>query len=200
MPIHSFNGTRPQIAADVFVAPGAQVVGNVRLEAGSSVWYNCVLRADVQTIVVGTRSNIQDGSVIHVTRRTHGTFIGSDCLVGHMAMIHGCTLEDHSFVGLGAIVMDGCVIEQDGMLAAGAMLTPGKRVGRGKLWAGRPAAFVRDLKPEEIARNRAGAAGYVELAQAHRREIEAEDRAANERPDDAAEPRRLGQRAAETGE
>jgi len=171
MQIHGFNGTHPQIAGDAFVAPGAQIVGNVRLEAGSSVWYNCVLRADVQTIVVGARSNIQDGSVVHVTRKTHGTFIGADCLVGHMAMIHGCTLEDHSFVGLGAIVMDGCTIEEDGMLAAGAMLTPGKRIGRGQLWAGRPAVHLRDLKLEEIARNRAGAAGYVELAQAHRREV-----------------------------
>lgn len=172
MPVHSFNGTAPDIADGVFIAPGAQVIGNVRIGAGASVWYNTVLRADVQTIVVGERSNIQDGSVIHVTRKTHGTFIGNDCLIGHLAMVHGCTLEDHAFVGLGAIVMDGCVIETDGMLAAGAMLTPGKRIGRGQLWAGRPAAYLRDLKPEEIARNRAGAAGYVELAQAHRRDME----------------------------
>lgn len=172
MPVHSFNGTAPDIADDVFIAPGAQVIGNVRIGAGASVWYNSVLRADVQTIVVGERSNIQDGSVVHVTRKTHGTFIGNDCLIGHLAMVHGCTLEDHAFVGLGAIVMDGCVIETDGMLAAGAMLTPGKRIGRGQLWAGRPAAYLRDLKPEEIARNRAGAAGYVELAQVHRRQME----------------------------
>lgn len=171
MPIHRFNGVLPDVADDAFVAPGAQVIGNVRLEAGASIWYNCVLRADVQTIVVGERSNIQDGSVVHVTRKTHGTFIGRYCLIGHMAMIHGCTLEDHAFVGLGSIVMDGCVIETDGMLAAGALLTPGKRIGRGQLWTGRPAAYARDLKPEEIARNRAGAAGYVELAQVHRREV-----------------------------
>ncbi len=174
MPIHGFNGMHPQIADGVFVAPGAQLIGNVQIEAGASVWYNCVLRGDVQAIVVGERSNIQDGTVVHVTRKTHGTIIGRDCLIGHMAMIHGCTLEDHSFVGLGAIVMDGCVIEEDGMLAAGAMLTPGKRIGRGQLWAGRPGAYLRDLKPEEIARNRAGAAGYVELAQMHRREVGSE--------------------------
>lgn len=171
MAVHSFMRTTPDIAADAFVAPGAQIVGNVKIGAGASVWYNCVLRADVQTIVVGARSNIQDGTVVHVTRKTHGTFIGDDCLIGHMAMIHGCTLEDHSFVGLGAIVMDGCVIETDAMLAAGAMLTPGKRIPSGQMWAGRPAVYVRDLRPEEIARNRAGAAGYVELAQIHRREV-----------------------------
>lgn len=172
MPLYPFGGMAPKVAPDVFVAPGAQIIGNVTIEAGSSIWYNCVLRADVQEIRVGPRTNIQDGSVVHVTRKTHGTFIGADCLIGHMAMIHGCTLEDHGFVGLGAIVMDGCVIEKDGMLAAGAMLTPNKRIGRGQLWAGRPAVYVRDLGPEEIARNRAGAAGYVELAQAHRRELE----------------------------
>lgn len=170
MAIITFDGVTPRIAEDAFIAPGAQIIGNVDIGAGASIWYNCVLRADVQTIVVGPRSNIQDGSVVHVTRKTHGTFIGSDCLVGHMAMIHGCTLEDHSFVGLGAIVMDGCVIESDAMLAAGAMLTPGKRIPSGQLWAGRPAVYLRDLKPEDFARNRAGAAGYVELAQRHKRE------------------------------
>lgn len=168
MQVHSFNGTAPDIADDAFIAPGARVIGNVRIGHGASIWYNCVLRADVQTIVVGDRSNIQDGSVVHVTRKTHGTFIGNDCLVGHMAMIHGCTLQDHSFVGLAAIVMDGCVIETAAMLAAGAMLTPGKRIPSGQLWAGRPAKYVRDLTPEDIARNRAGVAGYVELARMHR--------------------------------
>ncbi len=171
MPIHDFNGISPRVAADAFVAPGAQVIGNVELHEGASIWYNCVLRADVQTIVVGARSNVQDGSVVHVTRSTHGTFIGADCLVGHMAMIHGCTLQDHSFVGLGAIVMDGCVIETDAMLAAGAMLTPGKVIPSGELWAGRPAKFFAKMTPEQIKKNRAGAAGYVELARMHRNEV-----------------------------
>jgi carbonic anhydrase/acetyltransferase-like protein (isoleucine patch superfamily) len=168
VPVHSFNGILPSVAPDAFIARGAQVIGSVRIGAGASVWYNCVLRGDVQEILVGDRSNIQDGSVVHVTRKTHGTFIGSDCLIGHMAMIHGCTLHDHSFVGLGAIVMDGCVLETDAMLAAGAMLTPGKRIPGGQLWAGRPAKYLRDLSAEDIARNRAGAAGYVALAKLHR--------------------------------
>jgi carbonic anhydrase/acetyltransferase-like protein (isoleucine patch superfamily) len=168
MPVIAFGGMVPVVAEDAFIAPGAQIVGDVTVGAGASIWYNCVLRGDVQSIRIGERSNIQDGSVIHVTRRTHGTIIGADCLVGHLAMIHGCTLHDHSFVGLGAIVVDGCVIETDGMLAAGAMLTPGKRIARGQMWAGRPAKHVRDLTADEIARNRAGAAGYVELARLHR--------------------------------
>jgi carbonic anhydrase/acetyltransferase-like protein (isoleucine patch superfamily) len=171
MTIIAFNGTSPAIAADAFIAPGARIIGNVTIGARASIWYNCVVRGDVGAITIGARTNIQDGSVVHVTGGKYNTVIGEDCLIGHLAMIHGCTLEDHAFVGLGAIVMDGCVIESDAMLAAGAMLTPGKRIPAGQLWAGRPAVYLRDLKPDDIARNRAGAAGYVELAQRHKREL-----------------------------
>lgn len=171
MTIIAFNGVAPNIAADAFVAPGARIIGNVTIGARASIWYNCVVRGDVGAITIGARTNIQDGSVVHVTGGKYNTVIGEDCLIGHLAMIHGCTLENHAFVGLGAIVMDGCVIETDAMLAAGAMLTPGKRIPAGQLWAGRPAVYLRDLKPDDIARNRAGAAGYVELAQRHKREL-----------------------------
>ena len=171
MTIIAFNGTSPAIAADAFIAPGARIIGNVTIGARASIWYNCVVRGDVGAITIGARTNIQDGSVVHVTGGKYNTVTGEDCLIGHLAMIHGCTLEDHAFVGLGAIVMDGCVIESDAMLAAGAMLTPGKRIPAGQLWAGRPAVYLRDLKPDDIARNRAGAAGYVELAQRHKREL-----------------------------
>ena len=168
MPVLPFNGTRPTVADDAWIAPGAQVIGNVRLGREASVWYNCVLRGDVEEIIVGDRTNIQDGTVIHVTTQLSATRIGADCLIGHLAMVHGCLLEDRAFVGLGSIVMDGCVIESDGMLAAGAMLTPGKRIGRGQMWAGRPAKYVRDLDEQQLAYNRLGAAHYVELAKAHR--------------------------------
>lgn len=169
--VFSLGGKHPDIADNVFIAPGAQVIGNVSVGAGTSIWFNCVLRGDVQVIEVGERSNIQDGTVVHVTRKTHGTFIGSDVLVGHMAMIHGCTLKDWSFVGLGAIVMDGCVIEEDGMLAAGGMLTPGKTIGKGELWGGRPAKFMRKLSDEEIAKNRKASPGYAALAQVYRTDL-----------------------------
>lgn len=171
MPIYSFNGFTPQIADDVFIAPGAQVIGNVRIGAGSSIFYNCVLRGDIHSITIGERSNVQDGTVIHVTGGRHDTVIGNDCLIGHLAMLHGCRLEDHAFVGLGSIVMDDCVIESDGMLAAGALLTPGKRIGPRQLWTGRPAAYARDLRPDEIERNRIGCAGYVEVARQHRQSV-----------------------------
>ncbi len=167
MSLYPFAGMHPHVAASTFIAPGARLIGDVTVGDESSIWYNCVARGDVQSIRIGARSNVQDGSVIHVTTRTHATVIGDDVLIGHLAMIHGCTIEDHGFIGLGAIVMDGCVVEEDGMLAAGALLTPGKRIGRGELWAGRPARLLRALSPEDIARNRAGAAGYVALAKRH---------------------------------
>lgn len=171
MTLHGFGGVFPQVAGDAFIAPGAQVIGNVRIGAGGSIWFNCVVRGDVMPVEVGARSNIQDGSIVHVSRGTHGTIIGSDCLIGHMAIIHGCTLHDHAFVGLGSIVMDGCVVESDAMLAAGSLLTPGKTIRGGELWTGRPAAFARRLRPGEIERNRQAAAGYVELAAEYRRAI-----------------------------
>ncbi|WP_281300250.1 MULTISPECIES: gamma carbonic anhydrase family protein [unclassified Iodidimonas] len=160
-----FLDTKPQIADDVYLAPGSKIIGDVRIGAGSSVWFNCVLRGDVNSIHVGAGSNIQDGTVVHVSRKTHPTFIGDNVLIGHMAMIHGCTLHDRSFVGLGAIIMDGCVIEDDAMLAAGSLLAPGKRMQRGELWMGRPAQKVRLLSDADIEAQRKGAEGYAELAQ-----------------------------------
>jgi carbonic anhydrase/acetyltransferase-like protein (isoleucine patch superfamily) len=156
-----------------FVAPGARLIGDIEIGPEASIWYNCVLRGDVNAIRIGARSNIQDGSVIHVDsphpghEAGHPTIIGEEVLIGHLAMVHGCILRDRAFVGLGAIVMDGCEIEGDAMLAAGAMLTPGKLSPSGQLWAGRPAKYLRDLKDADLAGMRAGVAHYVELARRH---------------------------------
>lgn len=163
-----FLGVAPTIDANAWVAPGARIIGDVSIGTDSSIWYNCVLRGDVMPIRVGARTNIQDGTVVHVTRGSAGTIIGDDVLIGHMAMVHGCTLMDRSFVGLGAIVMDHCVVEPDGMLAAGALLPPGKRIGARELWTGRPAKFSRMLTEEEVARHQKGTRDYAELARQHR--------------------------------
>jgi carbonic anhydrase/acetyltransferase-like protein (isoleucine patch superfamily) len=169
-----FGGKTPRIDPAAFVAPGARLIGDIEIGPDASIWYNCVLRGDVNRIRIGARTNIQDGSVIHVDSpkagdaEGHATIIGEDVLIGHLAMVHGCVLHDRAFVGLGAIVMDGCTIESDAMLAAGAMLTPGKRIPSGQLWAGRPAKYVRDLTPEELAGQRSGVAHYVELGRAHK--------------------------------
>ena len=173
MTLLTFGGKSPQVDPAAFVAPGAQVIGDVVIGPESSIWYNCVVRGDVARIRIGARTNIQDGSVVHVdspkpgAAQGHPTLIGDDVLIGHMAMVHGCVLHDRAFVGLGAIVMDGCEIEGGAMLAAGAMLTPGKRIPAGQLWAGRPAKYVRDLSEEELAGQQAGVAHYVALAKLH---------------------------------
>ena len=170
----------PVIADSAFIAPGCRIIGDVTIGEGASIWYNCVLRADVSRIVIGARSNIQDGSVIHCDgpdpRHPDGfpTLIGDDVLIGHMAMIHGAILHDRAFVGLGATVMNGCVIAGDAMLAAGALLTTGKRLASGELWGGRPASKMRDLPQQAIVEMRLGAAHYVENAKRHRAALSAE--------------------------
>lgn len=160
----AFGETSPRLAKDAYVAPGARIVGDVQIGAGSSVWFNCVLRGDVNFIRVGAGSNIQDGTVVHVTRKRYGTVIGDHVLIGHMAMVHGCELQDHSFVGLGSIVMDACVIEPDGMLAAGSLLAPAKTIKSGEMWMGRPAKKVRMLSADEIASQHRAPAHYTKLA------------------------------------
>ncbi len=162
-----FGGHTPRIHPSAFIAPGCRIIGDVEIGPDVSIWYNCVLRADVNHIRIGARSNIQDGTVIHVDSGSFPTLIGEDVLIGHLAMVHGCKLESRSFVGLGAIVMDGCVIEGDGRLAAGAMLTPGRTIPRGQMWAGRPAKFMRDLTEQEIANHGPAIDRYVQNGRRH---------------------------------
>lgn len=172
--IISLHGKTPRIHDSAFIAPGCRIIGDVEIGPDASIWYNCVIRADVNRIVIGARTNVQDGTVIHCDSPRPGapegfpTIIGEDVLIGHMAMVHGCILEDRAFVGLGAIVMDGCRIGGDAMLAAGAMLTPGKSMPSGQLWGGRPAQYMRDLPEPAIMGMRMGVAHYVENARAHK--------------------------------
>lgn len=176
--ILSIHGKTPRIHDSAFVAPGCRIIGDVEIGPDASIWYNCVIRADVNRIVIGARSNVQDGTVIHCEspspRHPEGfpTLIGEDVLIGHLAMVHGCVLEDRAFVGLGSIVMDGCRIGSDGMLGAGAMLTSGKVIEARQLWVGRPAAYVRDLPDKAIEEMRKGVAHYVENARHHAQALE----------------------------
>lgn len=171
--IKRHGGIMPTIAADAFIAETATVIGQVEIGAGSSVWYGCVLRGDSNVIRIGARTNIQDGTVIHVNHEREGavgtkTTIGDDITVGHMALLHACTLEDGCFIGMRACVMDGVVVESGAMVAAGALVTPGKRVKRGELWAGSPAKFMRALTEKEIAYFAYSAEHYAELAASYR--------------------------------
>ncbi|MDA7568337.1 gamma carbonic anhydrase family protein [Emcibacteraceae bacterium] len=162
--IYPYKGVWPEIAEDAFIAPGARIIGDVKIGNQSSIWFNCVLRGDVGKIRIGERSNVQDGSVLHVDSGGNDTIIGNDVLIGHMAMVHGTTIEDEGFVGFSAMTMDGSLIKKNGMLAAGSLLSPGKTVGEGEMWMGRPAKFVRELGESEFRALSKGAAKYVRTA------------------------------------
>jgi len=166
-----FQGIRPTIAPDAFIAPNATIIGNSVIGPGSSIWFGCILRGDVHEIRVGARVNIQDGTVVHVSRAKTGTYIGDDVSIGHMALIHGCVLEDRAFVGMNATVMDECVVESLAFVAAGALVTPGKRVKRGELWAGRPAKMIRELTEDDYKMMAGTGSSYAALAQQYRSEI-----------------------------
>jgi gamma-carbonic anhydrase len=152
-PLYSLDGVHPRVDPTAFVAPTAAVIGDVEIGPEASVWFHCVLRGDTNLIRIGARSNIQDGSVLHVNPgEGMACLIGADVTVGHMAIVHAATLHDGAFVAMSAVVLDGAVIETGGVLAAGAVLTPGKRIGRNELWMGSPAKLVRVLGEDERAR------------------------------------------------
>ena len=144
-----YKGIWPVIDAGAFLAPTATVIGDVEIGAETNIWFACVVRGDMNVIRIGRRVNVQDATVIHVDSRKYGTFIGDDVTIGHSAIIHACTLEDRSFIGMQACIMDGAVVETGAMVAAGGLITPGKRVKAGQLWAGKPARFVRDCGDQE---------------------------------------------------
>jgi gamma-carbonic anhydrase len=155
----------PLIHKSVFVAPGVSIIGDVQIGEKASIWFNSVLRGDVQRIVVGARTNIQDGCILHGTTNGAPTLVGSQVTVGHGAILHACRIEDRAFVGFGTRVLDGAVVRTGGMLAAGAVLTPGKVVGSGELWAGNPARFLRNVTEEEAEGILAAAERYVALGE-----------------------------------
>jgi len=152
--IREFNGVSPKIHESAFIAENAAIIGNVEIGSKSSIWYGVVIRGDMNYIRIGDNSNIQDGTVIHVDSEGEHwnglpTLIGDNVTVGHRAMLHACTLEDNSFVGMSATVLDGAVVESGAMVAAAALVTPGKRVLKGQLWGGTPARYMRDLRQDE---------------------------------------------------
>ncbi len=167
-PLWALDGVAPQVAADAWVAPTAAVIGDVVLGAGVGIWWHCVLRGDTNHIRVGDGTNIQDGSIVHVSAGTFPCLIGRDVTVGHACIVHACTLEDRAFVGMGATVLDGATIREGGMLAAGGLLTPGKTIGPNELWAGSPARLMRVMSAEERAGWDRTAVHYVALGQRFR--------------------------------
>ena len=168
-PLYSLDGIFPRIAPDAWVAPTAAVIGDVELGAASSIWFHCVVRGDTNRIRIGARTNIQDGTILHVNPgEGMDCIIGDDVTVGHMAIIHAARLADRAFVAMAAVVLDGAEIASGGVLAAGAVLTPGKRIGENELWAGTPAKLVRVMSDDERAKFSMNAPAYVQNARRFR--------------------------------
>jgi gamma-carbonic anhydrase len=163
-PIYALDGVVPRIHPTAFIAPTAAVIGDVEIGAETGIWFACVVRGDSNSIRIGARTNIQDGTIVHIDSGKFCTVIGDEVTVGHAAVIHACTLHDRAFVGIGATVLDGAVIEESGMLAAGAVLTPGKVIGRNELWTGTPAKLKRVMAEDERRAYDRNAVIYRELA------------------------------------
>ncbi len=163
--LKEYLGYFPKIAKSAFIAENAVIIGNVTIGEQSSVWYNCVIRGDVEEIKIGNRTNIQDGTIIHVSRYNNGsTVIGDEVTVGHMAMLHACTIHDRSFIGMKAAVLDYAVVENMSMVGAGSVVTPRKTVISGELWTGIPAKKLRNMTYDEKEYITISAENYVKLA------------------------------------
>ncbi|KIH77451.1 Carbonic anhydrase or acetyltransferase, isoleucine patch superfamily [Geoalkalibacter ferrihydriticus] len=156
-----FFESTPHLEGEVFIDDSARIIGDVRIGHQSSVWFNVVVRGDVNHIRIGERTNIQDGSVVHVSHKTHPTFLGNDVTVGHNVTLHGCTIGDRCLIGIGAIVLDGAVIGDDCLVAAGSLIAPGTQIPPGHLVLGSPARVKRALSDEERAHLKTSAENYV---------------------------------------
>lgn len=165
--VYEFLGRSPQFDDSVFVAPSADIIGDVTLGKESSVWFNVTIRGDVNWIEIGDRSNIQDNTCIHVMNQSGPTKIGSEVTVGHSAMIHGCTIHDRVLIGIQATVLDEAIIESDVIVAAGSLVPPGKRLESGYLYMGSPAMRTRKLSEEELKSIAGHADNYVKYSRAY---------------------------------
>jgi len=162
--ICSYGGQFPQIDDSVFIADGVRIIGDVTVGKCSSLWYNSVLRGDVQSITIGEFTNIQDGSILHVTGENFPLKIGSFVTVGHSANLHACTIEDYSLIGIGSLILDGALVERNSIVAAGSVVTPGMVIKSGFMYAGTPAKIIRNLTEKELAYFEKSAYHYFEIA------------------------------------
>ncbi|MBI3182287.1 MAG: gamma carbonic anhydrase family protein [Myxococcales bacterium] len=168
MTVRAFEGTAPRIHESCFVEDSAQVIGDVEIGEDSSVWFNTVIRGDVNSIRIGRRTNIQDLCMVHVEAGTHPTRIGDDVTVGHRVVLHGCSVGNRTLIGIGAILLNGVVVGDECLVAAGSLLTPGTQVPPGSLVMGSPARVKRPLDEKERADLVRSAANYLRYAKVYR--------------------------------
>jgi carbonic anhydrase/acetyltransferase-like protein (isoleucine patch superfamily) len=168
VPIHPYGERRPRIDPTAFVAPGAQVVGEVELGPGASVWFNAVLRGDSSHVRIGANTNVQDGAVLH-TDQGSPCLVGDECTIGHHAVVHGCTVGNGCLIGMGAIVLSGATIGDESLVAAGALIPEGRTYPARSLLVGSPARRLRELTDDDVERLiRPGVRHYLEFARQYR--------------------------------
>ena len=163
--IFSYSDLTPKINDSVFLAPGSKIIGDVTIAENTSIWFNSVVRGDVNHIIIGKMTNVQDLSMLHVTKETYPLIIGNNVTIGHSVTLHGCTLKNNCFIGMGATILEGAVVEQNSMVAAGALVKQNFIVPGGKLVAGVPAKVIRDLSADEIDNIQASAKRYKKYAE-----------------------------------
>ena len=171
MVIYKYLDYEPNVADDVFIAPGVHIIGRVTIEQASSIWFNTVVRGDINEIKIGRYTNIQDNSMVHVDA-AYPTVIGDYVLVGHKATLHGCTVGDGALIGMGATLLDGATVGENALVGAGALVREGGEIPAGTLAVGSPARVVRELKPKEIARIRHVTEIYAQRAQDYRKALQ----------------------------
>ena len=175
MTIRSFEDCTPEIAESAFVDNSAVVTGTVVIGADSSVWPMCSIRGDIHSIRIGERTNIQDGSILHVTHDSefapggNALSIGDDVTVGHNAVVHACTVEDMCLIGMGSVILDGAIVRKGAMVGAGSLVSPGKEIEGGYLWLGSPARRARELTEKEMAFLQYSSSHYVDLKNRHKK-------------------------------
>ncbi|HLI68614.1 MAG TPA: gamma carbonic anhydrase family protein [Ktedonobacteraceae bacterium] len=167
MPVFPYKGVWPTIAGDVFIAPGAIVIGNVTIEEGASIWYNAVVRGDSAPIIIGRRTNVQDNCTLHVDADAPLT-IGEECTIGHNAVVHGATLGDRVLIGINAVILSHAEVGSRTIIGACSLVSEHKKIPEEILALGIPAKVFRELRPEEIAHLKESADGYYERAQRHK--------------------------------
>lgn len=159
-----YKGIKPNINKTSYIAPSSSIIGDVKIGSNSSIWFNTVLRGDVESIKIGDNTNVQDGSVIHTSRFNGPVEIGDNITIGHLSLIHACIIRNNAFIGMSSTIMDYAVIEEYAFVAAGSLVPPKKIIKSKELWMGRPAKFVRYLTDQELEEMQDNVRNYVELA------------------------------------
>lgn len=166
--IMTYQGRTPLVAESAYLVPSAQLIGDVELGAQSSVWFNVVLRGDVNSIRIGQKTNIQDGTVVHVTHKTHPTVVGDGVTIGHNCTLHGCTIGHYCLIGIGSVVLDGAVIGEESLIAAGSLVTPGTVIPARSMVMGSPARVKRSLSADEVSQLHQSAENYISYVASYR--------------------------------